>query len=139
MDQAAITNLLVAAVIALISFAAYAGRKLVDVGVKYLEAKLGSTQFSQISERAETMVRYLEQSPIFKDFDGAKKFELLKIDLIKFAADKGIPLSDADLNKIGEAAVRVVKKEIGTVDWGANDEDIDALTSSIIDQVTGAN
>jgi hypothetical protein len=138
MDQAAITNLLVAAAVALIGFVAYAGRKLVDVGVKYLEAKLGSTQFNQVSDQAETMVRYLEQSPIFKDFDGAKKFELLKLDLLKFVQVKGIPLTDADLNKIGEAAVRVVKKEIGAVDWGYNDEDLDALTGSIIDQVTGA-
>lgn len=137
MDPKLVTDLLSAVLLALVGILAYTARQFVGLGILYLRSKIGDSQFDQVMKQAETTVRYLEQSPVFENLEGAKKFELLKIDLLKFCEGKGIPLADADLDKIGEAAVRVVKKEIGTVDWGTLDAQMDETLGKAIDAVTG--
>jgi hypothetical protein len=47
----------------------------VQKGVQYLKVKLGDTQLGTLKEIAQTVVRSLEQNPIFKDLDPTAKKE----------------------------------------------------------------
>jgi hypothetical protein len=138
MDPEIYRQLVIAVVLAIVSLLSFAARGLIQVGVNYLQVKLGNAKFDQVKQRALTIVRYLEQSPVYQDFDGAKKKELAMIDLTNFAEKFNIPVTHEDLDKLSEEAVRIVKKEIGEAEWGSLDPEIDAELGGIVDKVTGS-
>lgn len=116
MDPELFQNLLYALATAIVGLLAYAVRSLIVVGVAYLKARLTAVQFEALAGYAQTVVRYLEQSDAFKLLDGSKKKELAIVAILKYAEEMKIPVDRELIDKIIEASVRIVKKEIGIIE-----------------------
>lgn len=108
----AFQSLLTAIVTGIIALLAYFARHLISAGVAYLKAKVGNEQFDALSRYAQVIVRYLEQSEVFENLDGAKKKELAMVAILQYAEKHNLPVDRELLDKIIEASVRIVKKEI---------------------------
>lgn len=100
--------LLEAVVLAVVSIGAIYLKQGLAAGVAYLQNKLGSEQFSTLKAFATTAVRSIEQSPIYTDFDGAKKKELAINAIAEWANSKGLPITFELIDKVIEEAVQVM-------------------------------
>jgi len=60
-------------------------------------------------ELANIVVNAVEQG--YKSLNGAEKFDLAKDELIKIANERGVKISEADVDHLIESAVKEMKKE----------------------------
>jgi cytidylate kinase len=79
----------------------------------YAAAHVSSTQLAELKSAAQTAVRFVEQSPVFKNFDGAKKKELAIIDINQYCQAHNIPVTSATVDKVTEEAVQIMNTELG--------------------------
>lgn len=117
MNQELVTQLILALALAIIGLLGYAGRALVQVGIAYLTTKLGQTNFQRLRDFAGTVVRAVEQSPIYSDLAGEKKKELAIVAVMQFAEKYKLPIDRADIDKFIEAAVQEMNAQIEKIDW----------------------
>lgn len=110
MEQA-FQNLLTALVIAVVTVLIYAVRGGVKVAKTYLEAKLGVANTVMLKDFVMTIVRFLEQSPVFRDLTGAEKKERAISEITAWAEQRGVPIDHAYIDKLIEEAVQVMKNE----------------------------
>jgi len=94
---------------ALTGFAAVGAHKL-DA---YFKSKLGSTNYDFLKSLAATVVRALEQSPAYKDFDGAKKKEAAIIQIVALANQYGIPVTTETIDRLVEEEVQRMNDSLG--------------------------
>ena len=90
---------------------------LVNIGIGYVVAFLRKhkilTEIKSFEGLAEIAVKGVEQS--FKDANGEQKFLYAKEWLIKVAKEKGIRISESQIDLVIEAVVKDVKVKFGEV------------------------
>ena len=86
-------------------------KKLGDLGLKYLDEKIGAQKVDELEKAAIQSVRWLEQSPAARDLTNEKKKELLLLSIQETAARSGIEMSAVAIDKIAEAAVHEIKSQ----------------------------
>lgn len=118
-------TLLLATITAAISLITLAGRGLLSVGITYLNSKIGVQKTDMLKSFATTTVRFLEQSPIFKDLPGAEKKERAILDVLTWCQANRLPIDRAFVDKVIEEAVHLMnenKVSIEAVEFGAGAE-----------------
>lgn len=78
--------------------------------MSYLKKKGIVTQISNHKEIASMVVGAIEQT--YKTLHGEEKLNLAKIEMIKLAKEKGIKLSQRELDLLIESAVKEMNKSI---------------------------
>lgn len=116
-----ISELILTAALAVISLLAFAARELVQVGIAYLKSKLGQTEFDRLKGYAGIVVKAVEQSPVYKDFAGDKKKELVKVAILQWAQANHLPVDEAMIDKFIEAAVQEMNSQVSSIDWVAGE------------------
>jgi hypothetical protein len=107
-------NQVVVALLGLVAvFLAYLLKRGVEALTAYLEVKIGSENTNTVKELARTVVRFLAQSPAFKDLDSAEKFERATIWLDQELKKLGIDIDEDKLAKYIEEAYADFKADIG--------------------------
>lgn len=119
MNTDLLQQLILAVSLAIVSLVFWALRELITVGIAYLRAKLGQTNYERLRQFASTSVKAVEQSPIYKDFTGDKKKELVKVAVLQFAEAHALPIDEALFDKFIEAAVQEMNGQISKIDWTA--------------------
>lgn len=119
MNTDILQQLILAVALAIVSLVFWAIRELVSVGIAYLRAKLGQTNYERLHQFASTAVKAVEQSPIYKDFTGDKKKELVKVAVLQFAEAHKLPVDEALCDKFIEAAVQEMNGQMSQIDWVA--------------------
>ncbi len=117
MSSSILSELILAVGLAVVSLFFWGLRQLVQIGIDYLKAKLGQTTFDQVKSYAEIAVKAVEQSPIYKDFTGDKKKELVKVAVVQWAQAHNLPVDDALFDKFIEAAVHEMNSQMTKIDW----------------------
>jgi len=117
MNSEILQQLILAVSLAIVSLVFWAIRELVKVGIAYLRAKLGQTNYERLRQYADMAVKAIEQTPIYKDFAGEKKKELARVAVVQFAQKHNLPIDEALFDKFIEAAVKEMNSQIGQIDW----------------------
>ncbi len=78
----------------------------------YLSVKLGSENYSYAKNLACTVVRALEQSPAYKNFDGTAKKEAAIQQLVALFAEQNIGIDPSTIDKLIEEAVQGMNSEL---------------------------
>lgn len=110
-------QLILAVALAIVSLIAFALQGLITVGITYLRSRIGETNFQRVRSYADVVVKMLEQSPVFKSFDGEKKKELAVLAVLQFAEKNRLPVDRELIDRFIEAAVQEMNAQIGKVDW----------------------
>lgn len=116
MDPQLVQNLIVDVILALVGLVAFSARGLVQVGINYLNQKLGNTNFESLVQYAGMTVRFIEQSPAFQELTGDKKKELAIIEILKFCEKEKLPVDRALIDKVIESAVQIMNTEKGKIE-----------------------
>lgn len=94
---------------------------LVALGVELIRRKLGVEMIKKITQELQAKqdwallaVRFVEQS--FKDLHGQEKYNQAAIWLSARAQENGLAISDSEVKGLIEAALRLIKDELGE-DW----------------------
>jgi len=108
------------------------------LAVSYVESKIGGNQLAELKGFAQTSVRYLEQSPIFTNFDGAKKKELAQMQVTQYCQSRNIPVTPETVDKVIEEAVQIMNVELGKpiTDWINDQEPASTTTLTSTDRYT---
>lgn len=114
-------QLILAVALAIVSLVFWALRELVSVGITYLRAKLGQSNYEMLRSYAGVAVRAIEQSPIYQDFTGDKKKELVKVAVLQYAEAHKLPIDEALFDKFIEAAVQEMNGQMSKIDWVAGE------------------
>lgn len=109
--ELAFQNLLSALVLAVVTILVFTAKQGISLGMKYLEAKMGLQNTLMLKDFVSTIVRFLEQSPVFKELTGADKKERAISEIITWAETRGIPVDRTYIDKLIEEAVQVMKTE----------------------------
>ena len=109
-------QLILAVALAIVSLIAFAFRSLLSLGITYLRAKLGESNFQRARDYADVVVKMLEQSPAFSQFDGAKKKELAILSVLQWSEKNHLPIDRELCDKVIEAAVQELNA--GKIQWG---------------------
>ena len=104
----ALQGLLTAVVLAIVALLTFALKKVVTLGQLYLEQKLGSATYNFLKDYAATTVRFLEQTPIFKDFTGPEKKEYAITEVVIWCQQHNLPVDHDLIDKLIEEAVNVM-------------------------------
>jgi len=110
-------QLILAVALALVSLVFWALRELIKLAVAYLKSKIGESEYDRVRAYATVAVKFLEQSPIYTNFDGAKKKELAKVAVVQWAEQHSLPIDDALFDKFIEAAVQEMNSQVSQIDW----------------------
>ena len=110
-------QLIVAVALAIVSLVFWAFRELVHLGIAYLRTKIGQTNYERLRQFAGTAVKAVEQSPIYKDFTGEKKFELVKVAVLQYAEEHRLPVDGPLFDKFIEAAVQEMNSQMAQIEW----------------------
>lgn len=129
MLEQATQEIIVYAIAAIVAFIAFTFKQLVGAGLSYLRIRIGKDSFNRLVDLGDMVVRYLEQSPVFKEFDGARKKELARIEMMRLAEWAKIDLDPELADRIIEAAVQKMNAENGKLDW-------EELSAPIIPELT---
>jgi hypothetical protein len=105
----AFQSLLVAVVIAIITVIGFAAKKAIVLGGVYLEQKLGLATYTFVKDYVTTTVRFVEQSPVYKDLTGPEKKAQVMNEVAAWCKARNIPVDAALLDKMSEEAVLVMK------------------------------
>jgi hypothetical protein len=108
-----VQHLIEALALVLVGVLAVALRGVVKVGITYLESKIGSEKFNLLKDYTQTIVRYLEQSPVFTELDGTKKKEQAISLITAWAKEHNLPITHELCDQIIEEAVQIVNTELG--------------------------
>jgi hypothetical protein len=79
----------------------------------YLRLKLGEKTYNLLADKAEMIVRSIEQTGFYAKWDGAYKKQLAMIALRKFADLMKLTVTDDELDQIIEAMVQLLNTEAG--------------------------
>lgn len=90
-------------------------KTVANMAVKALEAKIGKDNFEWAKSTVETLVRGIEQSPFAKEFDGARKKEMVLAQIQTWLMKKGITLDPMLVDQMIEAAVQAMQSVGETV------------------------
>ena len=104
----AVQSLLTAVVLAIVALLTYALKNVVSMGQLYLEQKLGSATYKFVKDYAATTVRFLEQTPIFKELTGPEKKEYAITELVIWCQQHNLPVDHDLIDKVIEEAVNVM-------------------------------
>ena len=121
MNPEILQQLILAVALAIVSLVFWALREFIGVGITYLKAKLGQTNYERLRAFAALSVKAIEQSPIYQDFTGDKKKELVKVAVLQFAEAHRLPVDDALFDKFIEAAVQEMNSQMSGIDWVAGE------------------
>lgn len=83
--------------------------------IPLLQEKIGNEQFTLWKETASLIVRSIEQSPAFIEFNSEDKKHRAMMELSNWFENRGIPVTVDLIDKLIEAAVQEMNSEIGTV------------------------
>ncbi len=119
-------QLLLAVMLAIVSIVAYGLRELVQIGIAYLKVKLGGDAYERLLSYVGMAVRWVDQSPIYRDFAGDKKYEMVKNSVLQYAQKHSLPVDAELFDKFIEAAVKEMKSQISPADF------IDSVSSELI-------
>jgi hypothetical protein len=103
-----IQNLLVAVVIAIITVIGFAAKKAIVLAGVYLEQKLGLATYTFVKDYVATTVRFVEQTPIFKELTGPEKKAQVMNEVASWCKARNIPVDAALIEKMVEEAVQVM-------------------------------
>ncbi len=117
MNPEILQQLILAVALAIVSLVFWALREFIKVGIAYLKSKLGETEYNRVRGYAADVVKFLEQSPVYTNFDGEKKKELAKVAVVQWAQQHNLPIDDALFDKFIEAAVQEMNSQVGQIDW----------------------
>jgi hypothetical protein len=117
MNSEIVSQLILAVALAIVSLLGFAIRELVKIGIAYLKSKLGQSEYDRMLSFATTVVKSIEQTPIYKDLTGEKKKELARVAVVQFAKQHGLPIDEALFDKFIEAAVKEMNDQVGQIDW----------------------
>ncbi len=78
----------------------------------YLEVKLGAENYDYAKRLTATVVKALEQSPAYQNFDGAAKKEAAIHQLVEYFARYNILLDPETIDKLIEEAVQGMNSEL---------------------------
>ena len=106
-----VRNLIEAVALVMISLLGFGARRLVVIGEQYLNAKIGVSKTEMLKGYALTVVRALEQSPAYREWDGAKKKEMGLVALQNYAQQHGIPADAIFFSHVIEEAVKLMKEQ----------------------------
>lgn len=101
--QAEIINLAILIIVSILGFVA---RQITS----YLKKKGVIAQLEGHKELGKIVVTAVEQS--YKQLHGKEKLNLAKIELIKFAKEKGLKITERELDLIIESSVKEMNKAI---------------------------
>lgn len=90
-------------------------RQGVKAATAYLTAKIGAQNADTVKGLARTIVRFLAQSPAFKNIDSTEKFERAAVWLDQETEKVGIKLDEDKLAKYIEEAYLDLKNEAGPI------------------------
>lgn len=90
-------------------------KSVAGIAVRFLEAKLGKENFEWAKSTVETLVRGIEQSPFAKEFDGARKKEMVLAQIQTWLLEKKITLDPKLVDQMIEAAVQGINSYGSTV------------------------
>ncbi len=121
MNPDILSQLILAVALAIVSLVFWALREFISVGIVYLRSKLGQTNYERLREYAGMAVKAIEQSPVYKDFTGDKKKELVKVAVLQFAQEHKLPIDDALFDKFIEAGVHEMNSQMSQIDWVAGE------------------
>ena len=127
----AVTPALLALLVAIIGYLAkIAGTQAERVANKYaIKAKLEANKTI-----VDLSVKYVQQ--VFKDADGKTKYEEAKNKALEIMGEKGISITDAELNMLIEASVANFKKGMAeTVTFEAPSIQANVTASEIADKI----
>ena len=103
---------------------AFGARKLITVGVAYLESRIGVQAYDQLKTYASTIVRSLEQTPAYQTFAGDQKKEIAINYLSNYAVKLGLEnLPNGYISDIVEEAVQIMNTELSKIDVFGEIED----------------
>jgi hypothetical protein len=122
-----VQQLLLAVALAIVSLFFWALRELIKIAIEYIKSKIGETAYNRIRGFTEIAVKFLEQSPVYKDFDGSKKKELAKVAVVQWAQEHKLPIDDALFDKFIEAAVQEMNAQVGKIEWDLTPPELGAL------------
>ena len=108
--SSAFQTLLSALVIAVVTVLAFAVRKGVIIAQLYLEQKLGAATYDFLKGYVTTTVRFLEQTPIFKELTGPEKKDAAIKDIAAWCSEHKLPIDYDLINKLLEEAVNVMNE-----------------------------
>jgi hypothetical protein len=119
-----IQTIIIALVGALVTIACIVIKRGEALAVSYVESKIGGNQLASLKGYAQTVVRSLEQSPIYTNFDGSKKKELAILDVTQYCKNHNLPFGYTAVDKVIEEAVQIMNVELGKPlsDWINSDE-----------------
>ncbi len=78
----------------------------------YLEVKLGAENYDYAKRLTATVVKALEQSPAYQNFDGSAKKEAAIHQLVEYFAKYNILLDPETIDKLIEEAVQGMNSEL---------------------------
>ena len=116
MDEVLVRNLIEAAALAIIGLLAFGLRQLVVIVILYLRQKLGLERLLEMKEIAQTVVRTLQQMPVFEALDPAQKKEMALVALVQYAEGHNIPVDRPLIDKLIEEAVQIMKAELPKIE-----------------------
>jgi hypothetical protein len=79
----------------------------------YLRLKLGEKTYDLLADKAEMIVRSIEQTGFYAKWDGAYKKQLAMVALRKFADLLKLDVTDDVLDEVIEAMVQLLNTEAG--------------------------
>jgi hypothetical protein len=104
----AFQSLLVAVVVAIIALiGTYIKKAIALLGV-YLEQKLGLATFNFVKDYVATSVRFVEQSPQFKELTSKEKLSQVMNDVSTWCQARNIPIDAGLIERMTEEAVQIM-------------------------------
>lgn len=108
-------QLLQALILVVVSVLGVALRQVAMIAIEYFRQRIGADRTEVVMGFVRTAVRAIEQSPEFRDLDGAGKMEQVLIRTSAFLGERGISASPEFLRLVAEEAVQVMKAELKPV------------------------
>lgn len=100
---ASVSEILLLVVVALVGYATKEVKQ-------YLNKKGVLTEMKNHKELVGHVVKAVEQG--YKDFSGAEKLEMAKIKVVALAQEKGLNITEREIDTLIEACVNELKKEM---------------------------
>ncbi len=111
--ETAIHTLIDAVLLALVTLAVFGLKTLTTVTIIWLQSKIGDTNTTMLKGLADTVVRFLAQSPAFEALELDEKKEYAITWLTQKCEELKLPFTHDDIDKFIEEAVQIYKSEMG--------------------------
>lgn len=110
MDPKLFQDLVSAVALAIVGLLAFAFKGLITVGVIFLKSKIGVSNTELLKGFVATTVRFLEQSPAFKDLSSPEKKERAIAEVVAYCQSHGLPIDHDFIDKLIEEAVSLMNE-----------------------------